>query len=222
MLNASGQTDYTGLYTLHIYDSDYSANYKVNPSDPLPVDWMNVALSMLNKQNLRMNIQLLKLYSATIGDISTLEPLVNIKDDIEAAQGQVQLTGLMHITGNWSVIERNSYGGLSTSVWPDLTFDVSGGTEKIKCKVTYMNSGYQSNDGWVPASEIETRYINTDGNGQDTVIPDIYRGVAISNLPTRPSTIAEVYQFGMIDQDSYMMYSGWALSQDSDALSLYD
>jgi len=47
--NNIGNVDYSGLYTLDIYDSDYSAAFKEDPSDPLPVDWISIALQMIQK-----------------------------------------------------------------------------------------------------------------------------------------------------------------------------
>jgi hypothetical protein len=80
-----------------------------------------------------------------------------------------------------------------------------------------MESGYQSDTGYVPAREIETRYISSNGTDSERIIPDIYPGAATNGFYARPSSISTVYQFGEISQNNYVMYSGWSLSQGNDA-----
>jgi len=46
MKNASGTEDYSALFTLHIYDSDYSSN----------INWINIALAMLQKESYETNL----------------------------------------------------------------------------------------------------------------------------------------------------------------------
>ena len=58
-----------------------------------------------------------------------------------------------------------------------------------------MESGYQSDSGYVPAYEIETRYISSNGTDEERIIPDIYPGSITNGFYTRPSTIASTYQF---------------------------
>jgi len=181
-----GDVDYSGLYTLNIYDSDYSENFKEDPSDPLPVDWISIALEMLEKESLETNLQLLKLSSATIGDMSTLEPIAALKSGIEAAEGHVTLSGTINVTGAWSTVEINNYQNL----W-NLEFNTVPANEQVKCAITYKHSGYQSDSGWVDPVTIETRFVNENG-----IIPDIYSGTAVGSLPSRASTIASTYQFG--------------------------
>jgi len=69
---------------------------------------------------------LVDLYSATIGDIQTLAPIAEAKSVIESSGGLVELTGTVHVTGVWSEVEKDSYAGLTTSIWPDLTLDCTG------------------------------------------------------------------------------------------------
>ena len=218
MINNIGQVDYNGLYTLNVYDSDYSANYKESASDPLPVDWINIALAMLRKESTETRLSLLKLSSATIGNINTLETISDLKPIIEAADGQVELSGTINVTGNWSTIERDYYGGTPSSVWPNLEFNTENGTQQTKHQVIYRYDDYQDNNGEiVTGATIKILYIN-DG---DTA-PDIYSNGTISIMPHRDATVREIYEFGTIDSfnDAYIPYSGWKLSGTS--TSLYD
>jgi hypothetical protein len=103
----------------------------------------------------------------------------------------MQLGGTIHVTGSWSNIERTTY----EDTWaPNLELDVSGGTEEFKAKVVYKTRGYYNDSGWVPEQEIETRYI-----GEGEIIPDIYFGTPVANLPSRNPTVSTVYQFGSIN-----------------------
>jgi hypothetical protein len=45
----NGTANYSNVYTLDIQDSDYSVNFKEDPSDPLPVDWISIAIDVLEK-----------------------------------------------------------------------------------------------------------------------------------------------------------------------------
>ena len=216
ILNNAGNEDYSGLYTLNVYDSDYSINLKEDSSDPLPVDWINIALAMLAKESTETQLSLLKLYSATIGNIETLEPISELKSTIEDAGGHIDLSGLIHVTGTWSVIERDYYGGTNNSIWPDLEFDTSAGTQQSKHKVTYRYNDYQDDEGNIITGEtIKILYIN-DG----ATAPDIYSNGTLDEMPSRASTVRESYEFGMIDNltDNYIPYSGWQLSGTSSSL----
>ena len=114
MINSIGDLDYSGLYTLHVYDSDYSEN----------VNWIDIAVEMLEKESLETNLLLSRLSTATIGDIQTIEPFKELKSDVENAGGQITLDGTIHVTGSWSTVEIDTY----ENTWSGLTFDVSEGT----------------------------------------------------------------------------------------------
>lgn len=206
MKNISGTEDYTSLYTLYLYDSDYSSN----------IHWIDIARAMLIKQSTGTNLQLLKLSATTIDDLSTLEPISDIKSTIEAGGGTVELSGTINVTGNWSTIERDYYGGKPDSVWPDLEFDTTAGTMQTKHKVTYRYDDYQDNNGQIVTGDtIKILYI-TDGN----TAPDIYSNGTISTMPHRDSTVRESYEFGTIDNfsDAYIPYSGWKLAGTNTSL----
>ena len=202
----TGLQDYSNIRELLIDNSDYSNN----------INWITIARGILNNLNY---VYLLNLTSSTINNISELE-VFKVKRENASDPALVQLSGTVPILGNWSQVEKDTYGGLSTSIWPELNFDTTNGTEQIKCKVTYMESAYQSDAGLVPAHEIETRYISANGTDSERIIPDIYQGYAVGSLPQRSPTIASTYQFGIIEQDSYKLYSGWSLSQDANARPL--
>ena len=209
----NGVENYSNIYTLDINDSDYSINFKDNPSDPLPVDWISIAIAMLEKESPQTHVSLTGLYSATIGDIQELEPIAQAKSTIEAAGGLVDLTGVIHVTGVWSEIEKESYSGTSTSTWPNLRLDCTG-TQQTKWPVTYQHTSYTLDDGTVVQEEnIRTIYIN-DG----AVAPDIYY-TGVIDMPTQPSDVRHNYTFGRYDSGDYIPYSGWTLSNSSTSLS---
>lgn len=201
--NNTGLVDYSGLFNLNIYDSDYSSN----------IDWMSIANSIIEKQSLETNISLLRLSNATIVDIESLEPFKEFKTILENKGNTLELSGTINVTGDWSQIEKDTY----KTIWPDLTLNTTNGSEVSKVLVSYVNRGYQSDTEWIPEQEITTRYI-TVGDP----IPDIYSNVSVSELPTRDATIASVFQFGTINQSTYRVYSGWTLSKTGDnPVSLY-
>lgn len=200
------QQDYSNIREILIDNSDYSNN----------INWLSITSGILNNLN---HLYLLNLNNSSIVNISELEAFKEKRNSLSNAD-LLQLSGTIHVTGNWSQVEKDSYGGLPTSVWPDLNIDTTGGNEQIKCKVVYMESGYQSDTGYVPAREIETRYISSNGTDAERIIPDIYPGAATNGFYARPSSISTVYQFGEISQNNYVMYSGWSLSQGSDAQPL--
>ena len=122
----NGVENYSNIYTLDINDSDYSVNFKENPSDPLPVDWISIETEVLEKESPQTYISMLELYSATIGDIQELASIAEAKAIVESSGGYVELTGTVHVTGVWSTVEKESYAGTPSSAWPDLTLDCTG------------------------------------------------------------------------------------------------
>ena len=200
--NSAGVNNYSTLYKLHIYDSDYSSE----------VDWIDIASAILSKQSLQTELSLLKLSTATIGDIQELEPFNEFKSTLENNGGILELGGTIHITGAWSEIERDNY----MSVWPQLIFDTSAGTKQTKHKVTYKYDAYEDNDGNIVNGDIiKELYIN-DG----ATAPDIYSDGTLSEMPHRDPTVRVSYEFGSIDalSDAYIPYSGWQLSGSTTSL----
>jgi len=127
--NSAGVNDYSSLYKLHIYDSDYSST----------VDWIGVATAILNKQSLESEISLLKLSTASIGNIQALQPFSEFKTTLENAGGILDFSGTIHVTGDWSEVEKEQY----EAIWNNnLNLDVTSGTKINKSKVTYYRSGY--------------------------------------------------------------------------------
>lgn len=164
----------------------------------LPVDWMNIAESMLDKAD---KLLLYKLHSATITDINNLQQFYDKKQTLETSEEErIVFSGIINVTGEWSQIEKNIY----KKVWNDLTLDTTNGTKINKVLVNYIDSGYES----VPEKTITTIYIkDTDP------IPDIYAGLPVSELPTRDPTIAETFSFGSYDENGYIEYSGWTANK---------
>jgi hypothetical protein len=70
----------------------------------------------------------------TIGNINEIEPFANKQ---ETLGDNMYLEGLVHVTGDWSTVERDYYGGRPSSVWPGLKFDTSAGTKVNRYKIVY-------------------------------------------------------------------------------------
>jgi len=132
---STGEQDYSNIRELLIDNSDYSNN----------INWLTMASSILDNLNY---LYLLNLNSSSITNINELE-IFKTKRLNMLDPDLIQLSGTIHVTGNWSQVEKDTYGGLETSIWPPLTIDTTNGHELIKCKVTYMESGYQSDTGYV-------------------------------------------------------------------------
>jgi len=111
VINSAGNVDYSTLFKLYVYDSDYSED----------VDWIDIATAIISKRSLETEISLLKLSTATIDDIQTLEPFSEFKTELEDAGNDLVLGGTITVTGDWSEIERNNY----MTVWPQLNLQVN-------------------------------------------------------------------------------------------------
>lgn len=161
-----------------------------------------------------MDLKLLELSTATIANISTLEPLSELKDDLEDAGKSLELSGTINVTGTWSNIERDTYGGTPDSVWPDLHFNTENGTYQAKHQVIYKYSDYVDDNGEVvTGAKLKTLYIS-DG----ATAPDIYADGTLTEMPHRDATARESYEFGMEDplnDNAYVPYSGWKLSSNN-------
>ena len=186
------------------WDNYLATNWTlIKANTKLPVDWLDIATKMLQKQSLQTDLKLLELSTATIGDIQTLEPFNEFKPTLEANGGILEFGGVIHITGDWSEIERDNY----MTVWPQLTFDVSAGTKQNKWKVTY-----EHDNGTI----LRTLYVD-----EGSPAPDIYSTGELTEVPTKPQTERESYRFGSINEVSgkYIQYSGWHLSTSSQPIS---
>lgn len=175
----------------------------IKANTKLPIDWIDIATKILQKQSVQTNIQLLGLSSATIINIQELEPFNEFKSVVENNNGALEFSGVIHITGDWSEIERDNY----MTVWPQLTFDVSQGTKQNKWKVTY-----EHDDGTI----LKTIYVD-----EGAAAPDIYSTGDLTEMPTKPQTERESYRFGSVNEVSgkYILYSGWHLSSSSQPIS---
>lgn len=217
ILDNLGNTNYSNLTTLKVYDSDYSVNFKENASDPLPVDWMAVATAVVNTGSAQSRITLQKLYSATIQDITILESFARFKTVLEAANSALELSGVIHVNGDWSTPEKTKY----ESVWaPGLTLDTENGNYQQKYQVTFK---YDNDTAMAMGlSEEETiiyEYyadeVNATIGAQLTHIED-GQPYALDPLslgwispPERTMTEQYTYQFGELDNGEYIPFSGW-------------
>ena len=193
-----------------------------NPS----VNWIGIALGVLEKNSAEVSISLKELYSATIKNIQVLVPLQEIKSDIENHNGVLDLTGIIHITGSWSLTEGKVYtndigyyndgewvNALTADdespndnpLWPHLKLIVNPEQKQIKWPVTYHYD-----------NKTMTIYIPNN-----TVAPDIYENGTI-DMPTKASVPKYRYVFGEYNDQSgkYISYSGWSYSNTSNAVHL--
>lgn len=214
--NNTGAIDYSGLFNLNIYDSDYSTN----------IDWIDIATEIIQKQSNETEIALLKLSTAMIGNIQELEPLKDFKAQLEEYNRTIELSGTINITGTWSEIEVQQYAPTTnvqvydsetdtynttqvitstTNAWSDLILNARG-TKQTKYEVLY----------YVDNTLVKTLYID-----EGSVLPDIYANGMIEK-PTKARTARETYDFGVIENSTgeYIPYSGWKLS--GAARSIYE
>ena len=187
----NGTTDMSNLTTLIVNDSDYSST----------INWLNIANSILPHVS---NLQLLQLNYASIVNINALEPFVVKKNELGTMTNsagetisRVNLSGTVHVTGNWSAAEKSNY----ETIWPKLELDTTSGTETIKHKVTYLYDG-KSKDIYVTHND---------------VAPEIYVKGGEMPMPTQASTPEYSYIFGSRDERSgdYIPYSGWYIVSDN-------
>ena len=188
------------------WDNYLATNWTlIKANTKLPVDWLDIAIKMLQKRSLQTDLKLLELSTATIGDIQTLEPFNEFKPTLEENGGILEFGGTIHITGAWSEIERDNY----MTVWPELTFDTSAGTKQNKYKVTYQYS---------EGATLKEKEIYVD---EGSAAPDIYSNGLLTAMPTKLQTERESYRFGSVNEVSgkYIQYSGWRLSTSTQPIS---
>ena len=184
--NNTGVIDYSGLFNLNIYDSDYSSN----------IDWLNIAEGIIEKESTETNLSLLRLSTATITDIQELQPFASFKPVLENNGKVLELSGTIHVTRYWSSIEKDNY----ETIWPNLELDTTSGTETIKHKVTYLYND-TSKDLYVPHND---------------PAPDIYADGTISipvkaSTPEYRYTFGSINP----RTSQYIPYSGWYIVSDS-------
>jgi len=122
IVNNNGIETYSGLSTLHVIDSDRSADLRENDTDPLPVDWMAIATAMIrDRSNVALDVIISNIYSGGITNIDELGLFETQKKMAERFNGQIELSGYLHVYNSWSEIERDHYTGTDEdSVWPEL------------------------------------------------------------------------------------------------------
>ena len=206
---STGLEDYSNLITLNINDSDYSEN----------IDWLDIASQTLNAKINWLYLQ--NLSTASIQDISALVPFENKKKALEVSYGDdgelikhIILSGNLNITGEWSAVERDYFGGLPSSVWPGLHFNTDAGTEVTRYKIVYKYDDNTKN-----GEEIYSMYITPQAGALTITIPEIYSNTpgqsSIIDLPDKSSTRQEYYVFGTIENEQYTRYSGWKFRNGS-------
>ena len=200
----TGLVDYSNLITLNINDSDYSEN----------IDWIDIASQTLDEKINWLYLQ--NLATASIQDISSLSIFEDKKKELEVNYGDdgelikhIVLSGLLKVTGEWSEVEAAYYGGSSTSVWPNLTFDTSEGTEVTRYKIVYKYDSSTKN-----GAVIYTTYITPAAGATSINISDIYSSNAAQSIleeaPSKDSTKEHYYVFGTRNNaGNYSRYSGW-------------
>ena len=152
-------------------------------------------------------LSLTKLRISSIGDIDELEPFRVRKQVVN----RVYLDGIIQVTGEWSSVERDYYGGHPDSIWPTLQFDTLEGTEVTRYKIIYKYDD-NTHDG----EEFYSMYITPAAGSSTITIPEIYDSdptySTVENPPEKPSTKEQTYIFGTLTNlQTYRPYSGWKL-----------
>jgi len=103
------------LTELIVNDSDYSNK----------INWMSIAATALPHLT---NLQLINLRLAAITNINEMEPFVERKailGNFVNANGEkvskINLTGSINVTGDWSIVEKNTY----KAEWTQLDFNTN-------------------------------------------------------------------------------------------------
>jgi len=110
----------------------------------------------------------------TLNDMSDLEPLVELQNKLG---DNMFLAGTITITGSWSIPEKDYY----ESFWNHKITINTTGTKVDKARVVYNTGSYIDVYGnEVPNEVIETRYVDAG-----KLIPDIYAGKSLDELPKR-------------------------------------
>lgn len=227
--NSANSVDYSALYKLHVYDSDYSST----------VDWIDIATAMLAKQSSETEISLLKLNMSSIESIQELESFKVAKENSEI----INLSGMIHVTGDWSEVEAKTYAGntghyiidennnvtwqnlyTSTSaIWPDLTLVVEPEQAVTKYKVWYVKENAIRNvsNEFNEEDIYAIRYVTANDPA-----PDIYFDETAPNKlsplsPSKPKDKAYIYTFGLRDtrRADYIEYSGWRYEGSNQAIT---
>ena len=199
MNKETGETDYSNLRTLLIDDSDYSNN----------IQWLSIAGNIIN--NLR-ELYLLNLNTASINDIDELAKFKEKRDGL-SDESLIQLSGTVHVNGDWSEVEKTTY----ESEWDNkLVLDTTNGHENTKYAVTYRYDAYDDGQGHIIKSkDIMTIYVKAHNPA-----PDIYDTGLIS-MPTRQKTVRYEFNFGTISikTGKYVPYSGWKRENSTEPLA---
>ena len=87
----------------------------------------------------------------TIKHINELQSLVKLQEKLGI---NMSLSGIIHITGNWSTIERDYYGGTPSSIWPGLEFDTTQDTSYLR---TFCDTYYAA-DKVLPKKDNVSNY----------------------------------------------------------------
>lgn len=192
----TGEIDYSNLRNMNIDNSDYHN-----------IPWLEIAGNNLDNLN---SLYLINLNTTTIQNINELEKFKSKRDSLEN-ESLIQLSGTIHITGDWSEVEKTTY----ESEWDKLTLDTTNGNKVTKYAVTYRYDDYDDGEGnIIEGSNILTLYIE---NGRTA--PDIVSNGMIE-IPTRERTVRNTFTFGQSsgEQTSYQPYTGWKLQGSSTPL----
>lgn len=210
----NGQSSMANLNSIILNDSDYSDT----------INWMNIAATALPHL---INLQLINLNHASIVDIDDLTPFAERKEELGTMQNEagetisrINLTGLIHITGAWSEVERDSY----IAIWPNLRFDVNEESKIQKHQVTFKYDDYKDEDGNIIKGEIiKTMFIDHGDSIVDIwqyTDPETQSIVHIlDEMPSRQHTVRYNYQFGERIYNNYLEFSGWKLENATRPIS---
>ena len=204
IFNNAGVEDYTALTQLNVYDSDYSADYKVNVSDPLPVNWMSIASNIVQRNDTdNLEVKLLKLKYAEISSIDQLAQFLTKKREIERNTEKIVLSGDLYVTGAWSTVEYNIYH----DTWKQLNIITIPANQVQRYHVVYRYP-----DDVYDGAIIYDTYLTPEPNSGGYVSlgsDPAYTGTISRSSLVKDSTISHDYIFGEYIDNNYIEWSGW-------------
>lgn len=151
----------------------------------------------------------------TIETLDELEPLATCQ---EIMGSKMELAGKIIVTGAWSELEKDKYGGKTTSIWPNVEIITDPAYVITKYSIKYYNA-YTDTDGVYHESLLWEDFRQETEQYKDPVVAINPKTNApyLPTFPERPSDLQNNYLFGRFTEadpelgteSQYIQYSGW-------------
>ena len=189
---------------------DFLTNANFSITDPTAIEQLRLeGCRLFNTRTFiesltNLNILRLTNINWTVNDDEhILDSLLNIMgmDELGYTISQSYLSGYVSLTGVVYSGVRDRY----ISAWPELEVDTSHASQLVaQHLVTYMDENGEN--------VLYTKYINSGDSIVDIVATNEY------STPTKAADIQYRYTFGSLQYGSYIPYSGWRYSADSQSI----